>query len=74
MNNTQKVVELVAQVLGTHSDDLPIDASSDNIADWDSMAQLRICMAFQERFGVEMDMDRIETCTSVSALAALLPR
>ena len=37
------------------------------------MGQLKICMLFQERFHVEMTIERIESCTSVETLAALLP-
>lgn len=72
--NVSAVRELVSSVLGIPSAELPDDASADSFAKWDSMAQLNICMRFQERFNVEMDMDRIETCTSLKALAALLPR
>ena len=72
-SNTRAVLEVVSNELRVPFDSLPIDASAENVPEWDSLAQLKICMSFQERFGVEMDMERIEHCSSVESLAALLP-
>lgn len=69
----REVRELVAKVLKISVAEMPQDASAETIGEWDSMAQLNICMLFQERFKIEMGLDRIENCTSVAALAALLP-
>ena len=74
MNNGRAdIMRIVSGVLKIPVERLPADASADTLSEWDSMAQLNICMRFQERFNIEMDIDRIETCTSVTALVALLP-
>jgi acyl carrier protein len=45
----------------------------ENISQWDSLAHLNICLAFQEHFGVEMDMETVAESTSVASLTKLLP-
>jgi len=68
-----EVTELVSSVLGLSSHAIDADASMENTPQWDSLAQLNICLAFQERFGTTMDMETIAQSTSVLKLAALLP-
>jgi acyl carrier protein len=66
------VVALVASVLNLPLNTIGIDASMDNVPEWDSLAQLNICLAFQDRFDVSMDMELIANATSVAKLTALL--
>jgi acyl carrier protein len=68
-----EVASLVASVLNLPAAEVTADASMENLPQWDSLAQLNICLAFQERFGVAMDMETIASSTSVANLAALLP-
>jgi acyl carrier protein len=71
--NTEEVVALVASVLNLPDGVVGADASMESLPKWDSMAHLNICLAFQERFGVVLDMETIASSTSVAKLAALLP-
>ncbi|MGB6610434.1 MAG: acyl carrier protein [Acidobacteriaceae bacterium] len=64
---------VVASVLNLPAAEVTADASMENLPQWDSLAQLNICLAFQERFGVALDMETIASSTSVAKLAALLP-
>ena len=73
-DKTQAVLELVADVLKVPAEKLPPGASMETVAEWDSLAQLSICLSFQERFGVVMDMETIASATSVPALLAVLQR
>ncbi len=68
-----EVAALVASVLNLPAAEVTADASMETLPQWDSLAQLNICLAFQERFGVAMDMETIASSTSVAKLAALLP-
>ncbi|MGB9031959.1 MAG: acyl carrier protein [Acidobacteriaceae bacterium] len=68
-----EVASLVASVLNLPAAEVNADAAMENLPQWDSLAQLNICLAFQERFGVAMDMETIASSTSVAKLAALLP-
>jgi acyl carrier protein len=72
-NHQAAVAALVASVLNLADGTVGADASMETLPQWDSLAQLNICLAVQERFGVAMDMQAIASSTSVAALAALLP-
>ena len=73
-DTTQQVVRIVAEVVGLPPEGVASDASMDSVPNWDSLAQLTICMEFQERFGIEMDLDAIANATSVAGLVALVPQ
>ncbi len=67
--NAALVSALVASVLNLPDGAVGADASMESISKWDSLAHLNICLAFQERFGVEFDMETITNSTSVAKLA-----
>ena len=73
-DETSGVIAIVAQVLNVPPASIPPDASMDTLPDWDSLAQLNICLLVEERYGVDMDMDAIAAAVSVPALAALVAR
>ena len=68
-----EVTGLVASVLNLPPSAINADASMENTPQWDSLAQLNICLAFQERYGVSMDMETIAHSTSVAKLLELVP-
>jgi acyl carrier protein len=70
---TALVTALIASVLDLPEGSVNSDASMETLPSWDSLGQLNICLAFQERFGVDLDMQTIASSTSVSQLTALLP-
>jgi len=67
------VIALVAQTLKISENDLGPDSSMVNTPLWDSREHLDICLAFEKRFKMSLDMDMISTATSIRALAAILP-
>ena len=71
--NTALVSALVSSVLNLPPGAVDGDSSMESIPQWDSVAQLNICLEFQERFGVDLDMDTIASATNVARLASLLP-
>jgi acyl carrier protein len=71
---TDQVIALIAGELGIPARRLNDGSSIDNVPEWDSEAHLNICMAFEERFNVGLDMETIGEVTSVHALAALLDK
>lgn len=71
--NTALVAALIASVLELPEGLVGADASMESLPKWDSLAQLKICLAFQERFRVTLDMEAIADATSVAKLAALVP-
>jgi acyl carrier protein len=71
-DKTQAIIALVAKVLDVPEDELGPDSSMDNVPTWDSVEQIHICLAFEQRFGLNLDMEVIATSTSIRALAALI--
>lgn len=71
-NKLQAIIAVVAEVLGLSQDEIGPDSSMDNVPTWDSVEQIHICLAFEQRFGIKLDMDMIAASTSVQALAALV--
>jgi acyl carrier protein len=71
---TTKVIALVAAELDVPPGKINAASSIDTIPEWDSMAHLNICLAFQDRFGIQLDMDTIGELTSVAALAKLVDK
>jgi acyl carrier protein len=70
--NVSLITALVATVLNLPKGSVDAAASMETVPEWDSLAQLNICLAFQERFRVVLDMETIANSTSVSKLCALL--
>lgn len=68
----QAVIDLIAAELEIPPTKLDASSSVDTVPEWDSMAHLNICLAFQERFGIALDLESIAAATSVPALVALL--
>lgn len=68
------IIALIAAELEIPADRLNAGSSIDNTPEWDSVGHLNICLAVQDRFGIELDMDAISELTSVAALAALVAR
>ena len=70
----QAVITLVAQTLDIPEDMLGPDSSMLDTPQWESAEHMDVCLAFEQRFGIALDMDAITTATSIRALAALVPR
>jgi acyl carrier protein len=69
----QAVIALVAEVLKISANDLGPDSSMINTPQWDSVEHLDICLAFEKRFQMSLDMDAISTSTSIRGLATNIP-
>ena len=72
-DKVQATVKLVATALDIPEDDLGPDSSMENTPAWDLFEHMNLCLLFERRFGVSLDMDAITSATSVRALAALIP-
>jgi acyl carrier protein len=72
-DKVQATVKLVATALDIPEDNLGPDSSMENTPAWDSFEHMNLCLLFERRFGVSLDMDAITSATSVRALAALIP-
>lgn len=43
-------------------------ASAENVADWDSVAQVRLLSVIGEEFGIDIDFEQFEGATSFQSL------
>lgn len=74
-NNTEILTELEDIF-----DDIFMDAdidfseslSSDDIEEWDSLAQIRLLTTVEQRFGVKFDVEQIDELKSVQALVTAI--
>ena len=69
----QAAITLVAEVLKISANELGPDSSMMNTPLWDSVEHLDICLAFEKRFQISLDMDAISTSTSIRGLATNIP-
>ena len=60
-------------MLGLPRTELGPDSSMDNTPTWDSSEHMNICLLFEQKFGMKMNMDIIMIATSIRALAELIP-
>ena len=70
----REIIALVSAELDIPPDRLDAGSSIDTTPEWDSVGHLNICLAIQDRFGVELDMDAISELTSIAALANLVSK
>jgi acyl carrier protein len=51
---------------------MTVDASMDDVENWDSLAHLRVCMALEDQFGISIPLETVGELTSVEAIVAFL--
>ncbi len=75
MNSRLHVVRAAAaDVFGIPEGEVSAESSPESIPQWDSLKQLYLIMALEERFGIELDPSEIETVTTIGSIADVLER
>lgn len=67
-----KVTHAVAEVLGVRKDQVGIETRAADLEAWDSFGHVRIVLALEQLFGVEMSMADIEAADSVAGLCTIV--
>ena len=67
-----EVCQLVADVMDVPVASIDLTSSPDTVADWDSIKQLSLVLALEERFGILIEPDEIEALDDVAAVLALV--
>lgn len=67
-NISDELGDIIADILGIDPGDVVPELARGDIAEWDSLAHLRLMTAIEERFGVRFTMQEIEDLSSVEAL------
>jgi len=72
MSIETQVRQLVAATLKLPLETIPLSAGSENIAEWDSLAQVYLVMALEETFNVYIEPEDFARLTSVNGIVEFL--
>lgn len=72
MELIEKVRLIVSDVLEIDANKISAESHQTDIAEWDSLAQLRLVTALEEEFGVKPTMREIADLTSIPAITRYL--
>ena len=68
------VQEVAAAVFGVSVDQITETDSPDTVASWDSVQQIQLVLALEERFGVQLELEDIERLRTIGDIAAIFER
>ena len=68
----ERIQLIVTDVLDIDASKVTADATQHDIAEWDSLAQLRIISALEQAFGVRPTMREIPELNSIPAISRYL--
>ena len=68
----KKLRTFIESVFDDNYDNVAAVQSFREIEDWDSLKYVKLVVAIQAEFGVELDSDEIQKVTSVSAIEEIL--
>lgn len=67
--STQSTMQRIQEIFRSELDDddlvVELDTSQEHIADWDSLAHVRLIAAIEREFGIEFDLSEIEQILTV---------
>ena len=67
-----EVLQLVADVMGVAPDLVKASSSPETLEGWDSVKHLTLAVALEERFGIALTPEEIESITTVQELLTLV--
>ena len=67
-----EIKAIMADVLGIEPGMIDDDASMETIESWDSLAQINIVAALEQRFGVTFEVSEIETMLSYPVIVEMI--
>ncbi len=74
----EELLEAVAEILRDIFDDeeLPVteETSSEDVEDWESLEQINILVAIQDRFGIQFSLDDVKGLENVGDTLDLIER
>ncbi|CAN5249338.1 hypothetical protein BH09PSE2_BH09PSE2_02170 [soil metagenome] len=68
------IQEIVRETLDDDDVVLTETTKASDVSGWDSMNQLRIVMAVEKKYGVQFEVEEIESLADVGALVGLVER
>ena len=68
----EKVIEIIAQVLGVPTSDVTVDTEIGELDEWDSLRNMQIFSSLQEVFSVKISQDMLVDLENVSDIIELI--
>ena len=68
----EKVIEIIAQVLGVPTSDVTVDTEIGELDEWDSLRNMQIFSSLQEVFSVKISQDMLVDLENVSDIIDLI--
>ena len=70
----EQVRNVASDILGIPADKITAESSPETIENWDSMQQLNLVLAIEEKFGIQLEPEDIEQMKNIGAVAAVVER
>ena len=67
-----RVIELLKKVFPKDQDSITLESSSQNLASWDSLKQMKIVLLLEEEFSVEVPDELVAELTSIELILEFL--
>lgn len=64
METETKLKEIFADIFNTHKEKISLKTRQNELKDWDSLGQLRLMMAIEERFNISFTIEEIASLNS----------
>lgn len=68
----QDLMRLLMSELDLDEGEIGTESAAEDVENWDSLAQLRLCMALEAKFGVTIPLERVPELSSVPAIRSFL--
>ena len=65
MDKKKELIAIVAEILNINEDKLTENSRAEDFAEWDSLAQVMIVGALDERLGIRIDLEQAMEIESV---------
>jgi acyl carrier protein len=70
--DVEDVLTILKRELDLDEGDITAESTATDVELWDSLGHLRVCMALEERYGIQMPMEDIGELQSVPAIVKYL--
>jgi acyl carrier protein len=70
--DVDELIDLIGRELDLDEGEIGPHSTMDDVAGWDSLGHLRVCMAMEARYGMRIPMERVPELRSVPAIVELV--
>lgn len=68
----ERIKEVMASVFDLSADQIPSDADTENLAEWDSLGHMNLMLALEAEFGVSLSTETMLELLSLGEIEAFL--